>query len=109
MTDFACWVADYVLYQQVMCFGATVENEEETQTLYPANSVMHLFSILPSQFTSHQLEELRSQNGQGTHIRMIISRWKKNHMIQEVAPHTYAKLVRGKMEDFYHPISASTL
>ena len=106
VTDFACWVADYVLQQQVLCFGTTMEDEEETQIQHPVGSVMHLFSILPSQFTSHQLEELRSQNGQGTNIRMIISRWKKNNMIQEVAPHTYTKLVRGSMEDFYHPISA---
>ena len=106
VTDFACWVADYVLQQQVLCFGTTMEDEEETQIQHPTGSVMHLFSILPSQFTSHQLEELRSQNGQGTNIRMIISRWKKNNMIQEVAPHTYTKMVRGSMEDFYHPLSA---
>ena len=106
VTDFACWVADYVLQQQVLCFGSTMEDEEETQCEHPVGSVMHLFSILPSQFTSHQLEELRSQNGQGTNVRMIISRWKRNDMIQEVAPHTYAKLVRGSMEDFYHPLSA---
>ena len=106
VTDFACWVADYVLQQQVLCFGSSMEDEEETQIQHPTGSVMHLFSVLPSQFTSHQLEELRSQNGQSTNIRMIISRWKKNHMIQEVAPHTYAKLVRGSMEDFYHPLSA---
>lgn len=59
-----------------------------------------LVQILPSQFTNHQLEELRSQNGQGTNVRMIISGWKRNAMIQEVAPHTYAKLVRGSMGDF---------
>ena len=106
VTDFACWVADYVFQQQILCFGSTIEKEEETPTEHPVGSVMHLFSILPSQFTSHQLEELRSQNGQGTNVRMIISRWKKNNMIQEVAPHTYAKLVRGSMEDFYHPMSA---
>lgn len=41
-----------------------------------------------------------SQNGQGTNVRMIISGWKRNAMIQEVAPHTYAKLVRGSMRDF---------
>ena len=104
VTDFACWVADYVLQQQILCFGSAMENEEENQ--YPMGSVMHLFSILPSQFTSHQLEELRSQNGKGTNVRMIISRWKKNGMIQEVASHTYTKLVRGTMEDFYHPLSA---
>ena len=106
VTDFACWVADYVLQQQILCFGSTIENEEDTQNEHPVGSVMHLFSILPSQFTSHQLEELRSQNGQGTNVRMIISRWKRNDMIQEVAPHTYAKLMRGTMEDFYHPMSA---
>ena len=106
VTDFACWVADYVLQQQILCFGSTIEDEGDTQNEHPAGSVMHLFSILPSQFTSHQLEELRSQNGQGTNVRMIISRWKRNAMIQEVAPHTYAKLMRGTMEDFYHPMSA---
>lgn len=106
VTDFACWVADYVLQQQILCFGSTMEDEEETSIEHPVGSVMHLFSILPSQFTSHQLEELRSQNGQGTNVRMIISRWKRNAMIQEVAPHTYAKLMRGTMEDFYHPMSA---
>ena len=106
VTDFACWVADYVLQQQVLCFGSTMEDEEETQCEHRIGSVMHLFSILPSQFTSHQLEELRSQNGQSTNVRMIISRWKRNDMIQEVAPHTYTKLVRGSMEDFYHPLSA---
>ena len=37
---------------------------------------------------------------------MVISRWKKNGMITEVGKNTYVKLVRGSMEDFYHPVSA---
>jgi hypothetical protein len=62
--------------------------------------------MLPSQFTRQQLVELRASNGQSTDIRMIIHRWKKNGMIEEVAQNTYTKLMKGSMEDFYHPACA---
>ena len=104
--DFACWIADYVLQQQVLGFGPAIEKEESGFQESKNGPVLQLFSMLPSQFTRHQLEELRAKNGQGTNIRMIIHRWKKNGMIEEVAQNTFTKLMKGSMEDFYHPISA---
>lgn len=106
VTDFACWVADYVLQQQVSSFGEYMENEEESLTSSAPGCVMQLFSILPAQFTRHELENLRVQGGKSSDVRMIICRWKKSGMITEVGKNTYAKLVRGSMEDFYHPVSA---
>ena len=104
--DFACWIADYVLQQQVLGFGSAIEKEESSYQEPRTGTVLQLFSILPSQFTRRQLVELRASNGQSTDIRMIIHRWKKNGMIEEVAQNTYTKLMKGSMEDFYHPASA---
>ena len=104
--DFACWIADYVLQQQVLGFGSAIEKEESGFQESKTGPVLQLFSMLPSQFTRHQLEELRASNGQSSNIRMIIHRWKKNGMIEEVAQNTFTKLMRGSMEDFYHPASA---
>ena len=104
--DFACWIADYVLQQQVLGFGSAIEKEESSFQESKTGPVLQLFSMLPSQFTRHQLEELRANNGQSSNIRMIIHRWKKNGMIEEVAQNTFTKLMRGSMEDFYHPASA---
>ena len=104
--DFACWIADYVLQQQVLGFGSAIEKEESGFLESKTGPVLQLFSMLPSQFTRHQLEELRASNGQSSNIRMIIHRWKKNGMIEEVAQNTFTKLMRGSMEDFYHPASA---
>lgn len=106
VTDFACWVADYVLQQQVLCFGEGMEAEEETYISSGSGCVMQLFSMLPSQFTRHDLENLRVQGGKNSDVRMIISRWKKSGMIVEMGKNIYSKLVRGSMEDFYHPASA---
>ena len=104
--DFACWIADYVLQQQVLGFGSAIEKEESSFQESKSGPVLQLFSMLPTQFTRHQLEELRASNGQSSNIRMIIHRWKKNGMIEEVAQNTYTKLMKGSMEDFYHPASA---
>ena len=104
--DFACWIADYVLQQQVLGFGSAIEKEESSFQESKSGPVLQLFSMLPTQFTRHQLEELRASNGQSSNIRMIIHRWKKNGMIEEVAQNTFAKLMRGSMEDFYHPACA---
>lgn len=104
--DFACWIADYVLQQQVLGFGPAIEKEESGYQEQRIGAVLQLFSMLPSQFTRQQLVELRASNGQSTDIRMIIHRWKKNSMIEEVTQNTYTKLMKGSMEDFYHPACA---
>lgn len=107
VTNFACWVADYVFQQQVICFGQAIEKGDDTmETQTRQGAVQQLFSILPSEFTRKQLIELRIKVGQSDNVRTVISRWKQSGMIDEVEPNKYVKLVRGCMEDFYHPASA---
>ena len=107
VTNFACWEADYVFQQQVICFGQAIEKGDDTmETQTRQGAVQQLFSILPSEFTRKQLIELRIKVGQSDNVRTVISRWKQSGMIDEVEPNKYVKLVRGCMEDFYHPASA---
>ena len=105
VTNFACWVADYVLQQQVICFGQAIEDSNDTMNTNQG-IVQQLFSILPTEFTRKQLIELRIQANQGDNVRTVIHRWKKCGMIEETGKNTYIKLMRGCMEDFYHPQSA---
>ena len=105
VTNFACWVADYVLQQQVICFGQAIEDSNDTMSSNQG-TVQQLFSILPTEFTRKQLIELRIQANQGDNVRTVIHRWKKCGMIEETGKNTYIKLMRGCMEDFYHPQSA---
>lgn len=85
--NFALWVADYVLQQQVAMWGSHFENEN-TDTTTP---VANLYKELPEEFTREELVNLRVVNGQGTNVRMIIKRWKDNGMIQELEQNRYVK------------------
>ena len=89
VVDFALWVADFVLQQQVAQWGAELERSEEPKQTYP---VINLFQELPEKFTREELVSLRSINGQGKNVRMIIKRWKDNGMIQETDDKNYIKI-----------------
>lgn len=88
VTDFALWVADYVLQQQVAMWGNYIENAEQMAN---SNPVANLYQELPAEFRREDLVNLRIVNGQGTNVRMIISRWKKANMIVEIGKGLYAK------------------
>ena len=86
--DFALWVADYVLQQQVYLWGGYTEKEETEKNNTP---VLNLYQKLPHEFTREELVNLRAMNGQGTNVRQIISRWKQAGMIQELEKNHYQK------------------
>ena len=86
--DFALWVADYVLQQQVAQWGAELERSDEPIQAY---SVINLYQELPEEFTRDELVNLRTVNGQGKNVRMIIKRWKDSGMILEVEKNCYVK------------------
>ena len=86
--EFALWVAEYVLQQQVYLWGHNMEHEDKVRTTAPAN----LFKMLPDEFTRKEMEDLRAVDGQGTNVRQIISRWKKAGMIQELEKNRYQKI-----------------
>jgi hypothetical protein len=87
--DFALWVADYVLQQQVAQWGQELEKSEETKQHHP---VINLFQAVSEKFTRDELVNLRTLNGQGKNVRMIIKRWKDNGMIQEIEDNCYIKI-----------------
>lgn len=88
VVEFALFIADYVLQQQVSLWGYHFEKEtESTNTCSLAN----LYKELPEEFTRQELINLRLINGQGSNVREIICRWKKGGMIREVEKNRYIK------------------
>ena len=88
VVDFALWVADFVLQQQVAQWGAELERGEEPKQAHP---VINLFQELPEKFTREELVSLRTINGQSKNVRMIIKRWRDSGMIQELEDKSYIK------------------
>jgi len=86
--DFALWVADFVLQQQVAMWGQVLETDEESNVNH---HVVNLYRDLPEEFTREELVNLRTINGQGKNVRMIIKRWKDNGMILEMEQNRYVK------------------
>ena len=89
VVDFALWVTDFLLQQQGAQWGAELERGEEPKQAHP---VINLFQELPEKFTREELVSLRTINGQGKNIRMIIKRWRDNGMIQELDDKSYVKI-----------------
>lgn len=89
VTNFALWVADYILQQQVALWGERFENEEYVSSPTP---VANLYQELSDEFTKDELVNLRSINGQGTNVRMILKRWRDKGMIRETEKNHYTKL-----------------
>lgn len=88
VTEFALWVADYVLQQQVSLWGSYLESQEEMKSTTP---VLNLYQELPDEFTREELRELRLMNGMSDNERMNLSRWKKANMIIEIRKGLYVK------------------
>ena len=86
--DFALWVTDFVLQQQVAMWGQALETDEESNVNH---HVVNLYRDLPEEFTREELVNLRTINGQGKNVRMIIKRWKDNGMILEMEQNRYVK------------------
>lgn len=86
--EFALWVADFVLQQQVAMWGQALETDDESNVNH---HVVNLYRDLPEEFTREELVNLRTINGQGKNVRMIIKRWKDNGMILEVEQNRYVK------------------
>lgn len=87
VVEFALFIADYVLQQQVALWGHHFEEAESTA----ACSLANLYKELPEEFTRQELINLRVVNGQGTNVRTIIMRWKKAGMIRELGDNRYIK------------------
>jgi hypothetical protein len=86
--DYALWVADVVLKYQVALWGNRLENSEQ---IIAATSVPNLYKELPEEFTREELVNLRIINGQGSNVRTILSRWRKEGKIIDLETNLFRK------------------
>lgn len=86
--DYALWVTDVVLKYQVALWGNQLENSEQ---VIAATSVPNLYKELPEEFTREELVNLRIINGQGSNVRTILSRWRKEGKIIDIETNLFRK------------------
>lgn len=93
IVDFALWVAEYVLQQQMTLFGDKFEDvaNKQEEAFSKRGVVQAIFSELPQTFSRAELMKLRAENNQSTEIRMVISRWMKQQIITRNPDGTYTK------------------
>jgi hypothetical protein len=97
VVNFATWVADYVLSQQLDLFGEEMNrlmlaSEDITQRQQVSLNYQSLLSSLPEEFTLEQLVELRMQAGYRSPVRQVIWRWTRNRIVEKVDAHSYRKI-----------------
>lgn len=89
VSEFATWVAEYVLRNQMELWGNEMEKlltgamEQQTER----GAATSLLSLLPKQFTTNDLIQLRVKTGQSVKlmsIKMLLFRWKKNRRIERI-------------------------
>lgn len=93
--DFALYVAEYTIRQQVRFFGEEYNKQKKEKVTGGINNVNY-YNMLPEVFTAAMLAELRAKHGESTNVRTIIYRW-RNHkpqpLIEEIEPGVFRKLL----------------
>jgi hypothetical protein len=93
IVDFALWVADYVLQQQMLLFGDKFEDvaTRMDEDMNKKGCVQALYPLLPNRFTRQELMQLRARNNQSTDVRVILCRWAKQALIVRNQDGSYTK------------------
>jgi len=99
--DFALWVANYTLYQQLTLFGREMDRVlDENQRMadqYESQRQGHniqLIDQLPAEFSMQDLIQVRLQQGLSTEpatLRSVVCRWIKNGMIYKQSDNLWCK------------------
>lgn len=100
--DFAVWVAEEVLQQQMSLFGEALNQSihddnimrEKAHKMVRKMPTFDILSRLPETFTLDELNQVRIAMGQKGHSRTAISRWRANNIIEDVPDqrNTYRKI-----------------
>ncbi|MBQ0022725.1 MAG: DUF3987 domain-containing protein [Prevotellaceae bacterium] len=96
LCDFALYVAEYVLRQQVRFFGEDYNRLKNTKMDSAGINNVNYYSMLPDVFSASQFSALRAKHGDPTNVRTIIWRWhthKPNPLVEEIEPCVYRKLI----------------
>ena len=87
VAPFATWIAEYVLRNQMELWGAEMEQNLtralEAQT--DSGAAASLLDLLPKEFTTTELIQLRVKKGQSVNmltIKSLLTRWRRNGRIE---------------------------
>ena len=101
IVDFARWVGEYAHYTMCRLYGHSVQkNIESAYHLIKSSTdgrktAEPILSQLPDTFTLNELKEVRQRNGQGTNVRMLLSRYIKAGILKKVGDKKYKNMKKG--------------
>ena len=93
VSEFAVWVAESVMRNQIRLWGDLVEEQLEM-----ARTPVHkqnLYEKMPQVFSRVDLKSSMKESNSG-YVRQIICRWKKACMIEELHDGKFAKITPSK-------------
>ncbi len=95
--EFATWVANYALSQQLDLFGEEMnklmmEGESFSHKIAENTHFKSLLGSLPEEFTIEQLVSIRMQAGFRSPVKQVLWRWKNNGLIEKTGKNKYKKL-----------------
>lgn len=93
VSEFATWVAESVIRNQIRLWGDLVEEQLEM-----ARTPVHkqnLYEKMPQVFSRVELKSSMKESNSG-YVRQIICRWKKACMIEELPDGKFAKITPSK-------------
>lgn len=93
VTDFATWVAECVMRNQIRLWGDLVE--EQSDIVRTPVHKQNLFEKMPQVFSRGELKSSVNDSN-GGYVRQIICRWKKARMIEELPDGKFAKTTSSK-------------
>lgn len=87
VVDFAVWVAEYVLRNQVRIWGESLDDA----ALAVQPSKRNIYKMLGDEFTFSDLKIAMGNNPTNNAVSVVISRWKKAELVEKIGPETYRK------------------
>lgn len=93
--DYAIYVAEYVLRQQLHYFGEQYNKQKSSGVKQNGVNNVNYYEMLGEVFTSSEFAALRAKHGESTNVRTIICRWRKHNppLVEDVEPGVYRKIL----------------
>ena len=89
---FAVWYAERCLHYQLQIYGDKIDALHNGMlTTQAAKGNIRYLDALPKEFTKEDLISLRMSNGESSAVKMVISRWKQEGLIQKTGTNLWKK------------------
>lgn len=94
VVDFAVWVAERVMRNQIALWGAWVF--EGSSPLQSTVARKNIYDVLNAEFSYSDLRKVMGQGASECSVRKVISRWKKSGLIEKISANNYRKTEQQK-------------